>query len=92
MAQGKWVYAKALPVLVAINDLIRLLPAEYQWSCEITDDTGTEVPAVFNIYVTSENERINLRGYLKKGLPYEETDTTEYHRYSHEVTVGIIEI
>lgn len=91
MAAGKWKYHEALPVLVAIDSLIRLVPKELQWSCEFTDDTCKDVPALFNIYVHSESQRVDVRKLLKLKLPYEETDDTEYHLYTPELTVGLIE-
>jgi hypothetical protein len=68
------------------------LPARLQWSVEITDDTGQEVPAVMNIYVNGEADRVAIRLHLGFGRPVEQTDTTEHHKYSDVLLVALIEV
>jgi len=83
---------KAPPILHSINDMLGRLPRRYQWSCEITDDVCDAVPAVMNVYVNSEEDRISLRLSLGFGRPTEQTDTTEHHRVSNVLLVALIEV
>jgi hypothetical protein len=79
-------------VLALIGTIMKMIPSLYQWSVEITDDTGVAVPAEFRIYVDGEAERVSLRETLCLGRPAEQTDTTETHKFAKSVLITIIEV
>lgn len=82
------------PAAVALKEaftLQSLLPSGAVWSIMITHDTGSDLPAAFNVWVKDDIERGNMRQHLKLGTPEREDDNSEQHNYSPRITLSIIE-
>lgn len=79
----------------AITEALALanrLPSGTVWSVMVTDDTQSDNPAAFNIFVPDDEARGRMRQTLGLGTPDFEADDAEQHdNYSPHVTVGIIE-
>lgn len=78
-------YTDYLDVLNTVAKIVALLPTSVMWALTLTDD----LPAVLNIYVANEKERIKARTWLidaKKA--YIESDNYEtYHLKNLDVSL-----
>lgn len=71
--------------------LARLLPDNAKWSVMITNDSAVDLPVAFNVYVRDEQARLALRQQMQRSFPVWECATSEEHKYTPRVTLGIIQ-